>query len=510
MTVDSGFLNRLRSRGEEVLTQVSAELSSNPRFMQAMAGAMRGKEKLDEAVARVLRQMNVPSRSELKRALARIDALEREVSGAEGEGAGQGPGAAAPDGAESRPPRRASRDAWRGSRITGTASFLGGRLLRRLVAAHGPDAVLAVDITPPPTTLHGVRHRMVDLTLPGADRRLVEVFREEEVDTVVHAAFFTTPRRDSAYAHELESIGTLHLAAAAAAAGVRHLLLRSFTGRLRRARAEPELPDRGARPDADSRLGWVRDKVEAEEHAFSFSRRYPGLGVTVLRFATLLGPGVHTFYTRLLSKRVVPVVLGYDPLVQLLHPDDALEAALLALEKGPSGVVNVVPRATITLLTALHLADKVIGAGAAPRGLPARGAVVGARAWARRRAASSTTRASRSSRTARRRARGWASTARYSSREALEAYLAYRYPEVARRASAVRADGRERGPRGGGVSVQPKVVPIAGRRARPKRRRRKRRAIRRCGAGWPSSSSSSSTCGEPRPGTACWSRWRAP
>ena len=80
MADDPGFLNRLRSRGEEVLTQVSAELSSNPRFMQAMAGAMKGKEKLEQAVARVLRQMNVPSRSELKRALARIDALEREMA----------------------------------------------------------------------------------------------------------------------------------------------------------------------------------------------------------------------------------------------------------------------------------------------------------------------------------------------------------------------------------------------------------------------------------------------
>jgi len=80
MTDDSGFLNRLRSRGEEVLTQVSAELGSNPRFMRAVAGAMRGKEKLEEAVARALRQMNVPSRAELKRALSRIDALEREVA----------------------------------------------------------------------------------------------------------------------------------------------------------------------------------------------------------------------------------------------------------------------------------------------------------------------------------------------------------------------------------------------------------------------------------------------
>ncbi len=80
MTDDSGFLNRLRSRGEEVLTQVSAELSQNPRFMRAMAGAMKGKEKLEGAVGQVLRQMNVPTRSELKKALARIDALERELA----------------------------------------------------------------------------------------------------------------------------------------------------------------------------------------------------------------------------------------------------------------------------------------------------------------------------------------------------------------------------------------------------------------------------------------------
>ena len=243
--------------------------------------------------------------------------------------------------------------------ITGTASYLGSRLLRRLVDARGRDAVVAVDITAPPTTLHGVRYRMVDLTLPGADQRLVDVFREEQVDTVVHAAFFTTPRRDAAYSHELESIGTLHLAAAAAAGGVRHLLLRSFTAVYGARGQNPNFLSEDRRPDGHARLAWLRDKVEAEEHAFSFSRRYPTLGVTVLRFATLLGPGVHTFYTRMFSKRVVPVVLGYDPLMQLLHPDDALDAAMRALEKGPCGVVNVVPRSTISLLTALHLADKL-------------------------------------------------------------------------------------------------------------------------------------------------------
>jgi hypothetical protein len=80
MTVDKNLLNRLRSRGEEVFTQVSAELMSNPRFMKAMEGALRGKEKAEVAVARAIKTMNIPTRTEFKRALRRIDALEDELA----------------------------------------------------------------------------------------------------------------------------------------------------------------------------------------------------------------------------------------------------------------------------------------------------------------------------------------------------------------------------------------------------------------------------------------------
>jgi hypothetical protein len=80
MTIDRGLLDRIKARGEEVLSQVSAELSSNPRFVKAMEGALRGRDKLEQAVGRVLRQMNLPTRTELKRALGRIETLEREVA----------------------------------------------------------------------------------------------------------------------------------------------------------------------------------------------------------------------------------------------------------------------------------------------------------------------------------------------------------------------------------------------------------------------------------------------
>jgi hypothetical protein len=91
---ERGVFDFLRARGEEFLTQVSNELMSNPRFIRAMQAAVRGKEWIDQAVAQALRTMNVPTRSEFKRAVARIDALERELADARRQAAAPRRGAA--------------------------------------------------------------------------------------------------------------------------------------------------------------------------------------------------------------------------------------------------------------------------------------------------------------------------------------------------------------------------------------------------------------------------------
>jgi hypothetical protein len=77
---DNSIFGRLRARGEEFFSQISSELMKNPQFVSAMQAAVWGKEKLDEAVAQALKAMNVPSGTEFKRALDRIEALERQVS----------------------------------------------------------------------------------------------------------------------------------------------------------------------------------------------------------------------------------------------------------------------------------------------------------------------------------------------------------------------------------------------------------------------------------------------
>ena len=150
------------------------------------------------------------------------------------------------------------------------------------------------------------------------------------METVVHAAFFTNPRRDASYAHELESIGTLNLAAAAAAAGVRHVVLRSFTavygarGQNPSFLTEEHAAAARARASAGCATSWRPSSTRP-----SFARRYPGDAGDGAALRAAARARASTPSTRGSStKRVVPVLMGYDPLLQLLHPDDALDAAV--------------------------------------------------------------------------------------------------------------------------------------------------------------------------------------
>ena len=67
-------------KGGAVIAQVSEGLMKNPAFVGAVATAYRGKERLNNAVGDALKTMNVPTRSEFKRAMTRIEALERELA----------------------------------------------------------------------------------------------------------------------------------------------------------------------------------------------------------------------------------------------------------------------------------------------------------------------------------------------------------------------------------------------------------------------------------------------
>ena len=106
MSSPTGVFERLKARGEEVFTKVSAELMANPQFMRALQSAMKGKEKLDGAVAQALRNMNIPTRTEFKKAVRRIETLEAEVADLKAKAAKPAPRARMPR--KKKPARAAS------------------------------------------------------------------------------------------------------------------------------------------------------------------------------------------------------------------------------------------------------------------------------------------------------------------------------------------------------------------------------------------------------------------
>lgn len=104
---DDSLFGRLKARGEEMFTQASAQLMQNPQFVKAMQGALKGKQALDEAAARALKQMNIPTRTEFKKALSRIEALERELAEQRAKAARKSTPRAAKRGARGTKPKSA-------------------------------------------------------------------------------------------------------------------------------------------------------------------------------------------------------------------------------------------------------------------------------------------------------------------------------------------------------------------------------------------------------------------
>ena len=75
-----GMFDFLRTQGEAFVNQVTNKLMGDPRFIKAVQTALKGKEWFDQGVAQALRTMNVPTRTEFKRAVGRIETLEQELA----------------------------------------------------------------------------------------------------------------------------------------------------------------------------------------------------------------------------------------------------------------------------------------------------------------------------------------------------------------------------------------------------------------------------------------------
>jgi UDP-glucose 4-epimerase len=219
--------------------------------------------------------------------------------------------------------------------------------------------IVAIDVKPPATSAGKTRLYEVDLTQPTAEARVAEIFSAERVDAVAHLAFLSSPTHATAWAHELESVGTMHVAVAARHAHVRKVVLWSQTWLYGAHPANPNFLTEKHALRAPQGEPYFGDKIEAEEQVRKLAQRAPGTVVTILRMAPILGPTVHNAVTKYLSRKLAPVMMGFDPLFQFLHEVDAIAALHLALLRDAAGTFNVVGDGVLPLSTIIKLAGRV-------------------------------------------------------------------------------------------------------------------------------------------------------
>jgi UDP-glucose 4-epimerase len=246
--------------------------------------------------------------------------------------------------------------------VTGVSRYLGGRLAAQLAADPSIDRIVGVDTTPP-SKADLVRLGRTEFVRADIRNPLIaRVIAQAKVDAVVHASVTATPRGAGGRTpmKELNVIGTMQLLAACQKSDtVRRLVVKSTTSVYGSNPRDPAVFVEDTPAKSPPQSGYSKDAVEVEGYVRGFSRRRPDISVTVLRFANFIGPTVDTPVTRYLALPVIPTAFGFDPRLQLLHEDDAIEVLRLATLGDHPGVFNVAGPGTMLLSQVIRRAGRI-------------------------------------------------------------------------------------------------------------------------------------------------------
>jgi UDP-glucose 4-epimerase len=241
--------------------------------------------------------------------------------------------------------------------VTGVSRYLGGRFAKMMSADPSVERVIGVDVISPPHDIGGTGFVRADIRNPVMGR----IIDQSGVDTVVHMSVIATPLSAGGRVSmkEINVIGTMQLLAACQrSTSLRRLVVKSTSAVYGSSPHDPALFTEDMVGQSPPRSGWGKDSVEVEGYVRGFSRRRPDIDVVTLRLANLMGPGINTPMTDYFALPVVPTVLGFDPRLQFLHEDDALQALKLATLSDVSGVVNVAGDGVISVGQAARFAGR--------------------------------------------------------------------------------------------------------------------------------------------------------
>jgi UDP-glucose 4-epimerase len=241
--------------------------------------------------------------------------------------------------------------------ITGVGSHLGSVLARRLERDPEIGYVAGLDTRKPSASLE--RTELIDADIRNPI--LGKLIPQTEVDTVVHNQIVRQPGPgvSARTMHDINVIGSLQLLSACEKTStIRTIVIRGSAGVYGSEPHAPQFFGEEMTRLFPLRTRFQRDVGEIENYFETYSRRHPQVTCTMLRYQPGIGPSVDTQITRYLSRPVVPSYLGFDPRLQFVHEEDAVEALVAAVKRPVRGAVNVAGPGTIGLTRMIRMAGK--------------------------------------------------------------------------------------------------------------------------------------------------------
>ena len=220
--------------------------------------------------------------------------------------------------------------------VTGAAGSLAKRVIARL---HGRYNVIAVDFRRKVETDADIPSYKVEMHKRGFE----DIFRNHKVDAVLHIGRIFAHESDRMRRYNANVLGSKKLFELCRKYFVKQLIIHSTYFVYGASAYNPALLDEDAPLKASEVTQDLVDSVELESLAQIYLWKSPELNITILRPCNVLGPGVKNSMSLLLSRPLVPVLMGFSPLMQFLHVDDMADAMVVAFEQNKPGIYNVAP-----------------------------------------------------------------------------------------------------------------------------------------------------------------------
>lgn len=218
--------------------------------------------------------------------------------------------------------------------LTGICGRLGRNLARRL---HRECDVVGLDRRPFPGRPKDIKHFQIDIRR----KKVQDVFAKERIRAVIHMAIMHDPRMDAEEHHSFNVMGTRAILDYCLKYHIPKVVVLSSANVYGPRADNTQFITEDTPLMAAERFGDIRDLILVDMYANTFFWKHPEVETVILRPVHIVGH-VHNAPSNYLRLERIPVVMGYDPMVQLIHEDDVVEALIRSLKPGVRGVYNVV------------------------------------------------------------------------------------------------------------------------------------------------------------------------